>query len=149
MYDTILVPTDGSTAARNALEHAIDLAAAFDARICGLYVVDIATYGSLGGYEPVVSHLNGAGREALSTVTRLANEAGVESRTELREGVAYREINDYCAESGADAIVMGPRGRSKLDRMLVGSVTERVVRTADRPVIVVQQSEYRDYRRDR
>lgn len=141
MYDTILVPTDGSTAARNALEHAIDLAAAFDARICGLYVVNVATYGSLAGYEPVVGQLNDVGRNALSTVTQRANEGGVESRTELCEGVAYREINDYCAVSDADVIVMGRRGRSKLDRMLVGSVTERVVRTADRPVIVVQQPE--------
>jgi nucleotide-binding universal stress UspA family protein len=117
MCDTILVPTDGSTAARNALEHAIDLAAAFDTEIRGLYVVDISTSGSLGGYEPIAGRLNGIGRKALSTVSRLANEADVESETELREGAACREINDYCTESDADAIIMGPRGRSKLDRM--------------------------------
>ncbi|KYH27188.1 universal stress protein [Halalkalicoccus paucihalophilus] len=138
MYDRILVPTDGSTDAENALSHAVELAAAFDATIHGLYVVDLDRYGSVGSFDPLDKRLEGIGREALATVERVAADRGVETVTELREGSVHRQINDYAAEHDIDAIVMGSRGRSRLDRMLVGSVTERVVRTADRPVIVVR-----------
>lgn len=138
MYERILVPTDGSTDAENALSHAAELAAAFDATLHGLYVVDLDRYGSVGSFDPLDKRLEGIGREALATVERVAADHGVEAVTELREGSVHRQINDYAADHGIDVIVMGPRGRSTFDRLLVGSVTERVVRTADRPVVVVR-----------
>lgn len=138
MYDRILIPTDGSTEAEDALEHTVELAAAFDAMVHGLYVVDTERYGDIGHFEPFEERLTKLGREALATVERTASAHDVEVVTELRTGTVHREINDYCAEHDIDVVVMGPRGRSKLDRLLVGSVTERVVRTADRPVIVSQ-----------
>lgn len=138
MYDRILVPTDGSTDAENALSHAVELAAAFDATIHGLYVVDLDRYGSVGSFGPFDERVMELGREALDTVERVAADHDIEAVTELREGSVHREINDYAADHGIDAIVIGPRGRSKFDRLLIGSVTERLVRTADRPVIVVR-----------
>lgn len=141
MYDRILVPTDGSTDAENALSHAVELAAAFDATIHGLYVVDLDRYGSVGSFDPFDERVMELGREALDTVERVAADHDIEAVTELREGSVHREINDYAADHGIDAIVIGPRGRSKFDRLLIGSVTERLVRTADRPVIVVRDGE--------
>lgn len=141
MYDRILVPTDGSTDAENALSHAVELAAAFDATIHGLYVVDLDRYGSVGSFDPFDERVMELGREALDTVERVAADHDIEAVTELREGSVHREINDYAADHGIDAIVVGPRGRSKFDRLLIGSVTERLVRTADRPVIVVRDGE--------
>lgn len=141
MYDTVLVPTDGSTEAEHALSHAVELAAAFGATVHGLYVVDTERYGNVGHFEPFDERLTEIGRDALATVERVAGEHGVGAVTELRKGTVHREINDYAAERDIDVVVMGPRGRSKLDRLLVGSVTERLIRTADRPVVVVQHPE--------
>jgi nucleotide-binding universal stress UspA family protein len=56
-------------------------------------------------------------------------------------GDPYEEIIDYAETEGVDMIVMGTHGRSGLDRFLLGSVTEKVVRTADAPVLTVRLSD--------
>ena len=59
----------------------------------------------------------------------------------MREGAPHTAILEYAGEAGVDAIVMGTHGRSGLDCYLLGSVTERVVRTADAPVLTVRMEE--------
>ena len=140
MYDEILVPTDGSPASDAAIEHAIDIAAQYDARLHALYVVDGAAYSTLeAGSEIVVEALQSEGETATRRVADAAADAGVESTTTVTTGTAYRSIREYVDEQGIDMIVMGTHGRKGLDRYLLGSVTERVVRTADVPVLTVRQ----------
>lgn len=140
MYDEILVPTDGSPAADAAIEHAVDLADKYDARVHALYVVDGAAYSTLeAGSEIVIEALEAEGEEATERVAEAADDAGVEATTTVTTGTAYRTIRDYVDDNDVDLIVMGTHGRQGLDRYLLGSVTERVVRTSDVPVMTVRQ----------
>ncbi len=141
MYDEILVPTDGSPASDAAIEHAVDIAAQYGARLHALYVVDGAAYSTLeAGSEIVVEALQSEGETATSRVADAAADADVETVTTVTTGTAYRSIREYVSDNGIDLIVMGTHGRKGLDRYLLGSVTERVVRTADVPVLTVRQS---------
>ncbi|EMA68259.1 UspA domain protein [Halorubrum aidingense JCM 13560] len=140
MYSEILVPTDGSPASAAAIDHAIDLARQYDARLHALYVVDGAAYSTLeAGAEIVVEALESEGEEATAHIAETAADAGVECTTTVTTGTAYRAISDYVEEHAIDMIVMGTHGRKGLDRYLLGSVTERVVRTATVPVLTVRQ----------
>ncbi|WP_430506089.1 universal stress protein [Haloparvum sp. PAK95] len=142
MYDEILVPTDGSPAADAAIERAVDLADKYDARVHALYVVDGAAYSTLeAGSEIVIEALEAEGEEATERVAEAAADAGVEATTTVTTGTAYRTIQDYVDDNDIDLIVMGTHGRQGLDRYLLGSVTERVVRTSDVPVMTVRQEE--------
>ncbi|ELZ35572.1 universal stress protein [Halorubrum tebenquichense] len=140
MYSEILVPTDGSPASDAAIEHAIDLADRYDARLHALYVVDGAAYSSLeAGAEVVVDALESEGEAATGRVADAAADAGVDCVATVASGTAYQSIHDYVDEHGIDVVVMGTHGRKGLDRYLLGSVTERVVRTSDVPVLTVRQ----------
>jgi nucleotide-binding universal stress UspA family protein len=140
MYSEILVPTDGSPASDAAIDHAIELADRYGARLHALYVVDGAAYSSLeAGAEVVVEALESEGEEATRRVADAAADAGVECVTSVTSGTAYRSIHDYVDEHGIDVVVMGTHGRKGIDRYLLGSVTERVVRTSDVPVLTVRQ----------
>ncbi|WP_426964280.1 universal stress protein [Haloparvum alkalitolerans] len=142
MYDNILVPTDGSPASDAAIDHAVDLAERYDARVHALYVVDGAAYSTLeAGAQVVVEALEKEGEEATDRVAEAAADAGVEAVSTVTTGTAYRSISDYVEENDIDLIVMGTHGRQGLDRYLLGSVTERVVRTADVPVMTVRQAD--------
>lgn len=139
MYDEILVPTDGSPAAEAAIEHAIDLAVNYDARIHGLYVVDATAFASVeSGTELVVEALEAEGRQAVERITQATSEAGVDVETTVYSGTAYRGILDYVDDHDVDLVVMGTHGRRGVERFLLGSVTERVVRSADVPVMTVR-----------
>ena len=140
MYSQILVPTDGSPASEAAIEHAIDLAQRYDARLHALYVVDGAAYSTLeAGAEIVVEALESEGESATTHVAEAAEEAGVDCVSTVTTGTAYRSIVDYVDENDIDIVVMGTHGRKGLNRYLLGSVTERVVRTSDVPVLTVRQ----------
>jgi len=142
MYRTILVPTDGSDASAAAVDHAVDLADRYDARIHALYVVDSGSYGVLGESTPtVVEALREEGSRAVSTVAETAADAGVEAETAVVEGAVHRSILDYADETDADLIVMGTHGRQGIDRYLLGSVTERIVRSSSVPVLTVRSAD--------
>ena len=78
MYDTILVPTDGSPAAELAVDHAIEFATRFDATVHALYVVDVALYSSLeAGVDAVIDALEREGETAVDAVAARCTDAGV------------------------------------------------------------------------
>ncbi|GAB7091923.1 universal stress protein [Halorubrum luteum] len=139
MYHDVLFPTDGSEGASAALEHAIDHALTYDATLHVLYVVE-ETYPAVeAGPADVLDDLRAEGEAALENARERATEAGVESvRGSVTGGSPYRNILQYAEEQGVDLIVMGTHGRRGVDRYLLGSVTEKVVRTADCPVLTVR-----------
>jgi nucleotide-binding universal stress UspA family protein len=140
MYDDILLPTDGSAGMEGVIDHAGRLAAEHGARVHALYVVDTASLSDLpveGGFEGVSRQLSTEGERALDAVEERL-EAPVE-RT-LREGSPAREIVAYAAEEGCDVVVMGTHGRTGVDRLILGSVAERVVRSSPVPVLTVRVS---------
>ncbi|RKD97912.1 universal stress protein [Halopiger aswanensis] len=140
MYDCILVPTDGSPEVERALEYAFDLARAHDATIRAVYVVNAAGYGGLPmetAWEGISDALREEGRSAVERVEELAPE-DIDVETKVLEGSPSRVIVQEASPGECDLVVMGTHGRGGIDRLLLGSVTERVVRRCDVPVLTVQ-----------
>lgn len=140
MYDRILIPTDGSPAAEAAIEHAIDIAEKYDATVHALFVVDGAAYSTLeAGAEIVMDALESEGERAVERIAEIAENTGIDCETTVTSGTAYRTIREYIEDHDVDLVVMGTHGRRGIDRYLLGSVTERVVRTSDIPVLTVRK----------
>lgn len=152
MYDTILVPTDGSAAADRALGEAIDLASETGATLHVLYVVDTGAAGWAGigeeefGIEvqQAIEYLQEEGEEATAAALEAARESDVEVVTAVEDGTPFRRIVAYAEEHDVDLVVMGTHGRTGLDRYLLGSTTERVVRRSPIPVLTVRYDENED-----
>ncbi|ELZ10755.1 UspA domain protein [Halovivax asiaticus JCM 14624] len=144
MHETILVTTDLSSGVDNAVEYAIDSAAASDATLHVLYVVDAEAYSSYPGdeyvheFEGLEHALEQAGREAVESIAERAADAGVETETVLRRGVPHEEILAYTDEADVDLTVVGSKARSGEYRRLLGSVAQRVTSMAERPVTIVK-----------
>ena len=139
MYNCILVPTDGSAGMTRVIDHASELADVHDAAVHFLYVVNTASFANLPmetSWESVTTMLRDEGEDAL----RAAEDRSTADRvvTAMREGPPSREIVDYATEEGCDLVVMGTHGRGGLNRLLLGSVAERVVRSSDVPVLTVR-----------
>lgn len=138
MYDEILFPTDGSEAADVALGHAIDLAEQYGARIHALFVVNNAPYAGLDvGAGPIIEALKTDGERVTEAVEAAGAEVGVDVVSTVTLGSPHRRIVEYAADNDVDLIVMATHGRTGLDRYLLGSVTERVVRSAGCPVLTI------------
>jgi nucleotide-binding universal stress UspA family protein len=134
MYDTILVATDGSDAANRAVDHATELASSFGADLHAIYVADTTRYGKavLSKADGVLEELKERGEVILDDVDA-RSDGGV--TTEIRSGRPDEEIDAYAAAIGADLVVLGNQGLGAGPTAEIGSVAERVVRTAGRPVI--------------
>lgn len=149
MYDRILVPTDGSEGMKTAVEQAITHAKTYGAELHVLHVIDqsaveLTTTPTVEGMtsEVIYEHLDDQGQKLVEEVATQATEAGVSTTTELVEhGHPHDVIQSYATEQGIDLIVIGTHGRSGLDRHLVGSVAEKVIRTVEAPVLAVQLDE--------
>lgn len=141
MYDRILLPTDGSDATGPAVEQAIGLARETGAELHVLFVVEDIPYAPEMMDDEVEGQLRAIGEDAIKEIRERASEEGVDVVSALREGAPHTSILGYADEEDIDAIVMGTHGRSGLDRYLLGSVTERVVRTSDVPVLTVRKGE--------
>ncbi|WP_458189201.1 universal stress protein [Haladaptatus sp. NG-WS-4] len=139
MYDTILVPTDGSEGSERAVELAIDLATTYDATLHPLHVIDVNMLAIEDEFETILSSLEDSAQEMVDDVVERATNAGVSTTEGFFDlGVPYKVILDYADEHDIDLIVMGTHGRTGLDRYLLGSITEKVVRTSDVPVLTAR-----------
>lgn len=139
MYDTVLVPTDGSPGTARVLTHAIELAERFDATLHGLYVLDVGEAGvdvDPAG-ERIGEPLSALAEPALQRIVTRGDDAEIETEATTRHGTPHEEIVEYVEKAGIDVVVMGTHGRSGVRRVLLGSVTERVVRLAPVPVLTV------------
>ncbi|MFB6206278.1 MAG: universal stress protein [Haloglomus sp.] len=146
MYADILVPTDGSAGSERIVEHAATLADKHGAIIHLLYVVNTASFANLpmeSSFESVETMLEEEGETALedaeATVDQVAPD--VEVQRVIREGSPAAEIVEYAASTGCDLITMGTHGRGGINRLLLGSVAERVVRKSAVPVLTVRVGE--------
>lgn len=143
MYDDILLATDGSDDADAAAAHAIDHADRYDATLHLVYVVETRTAydNAIVDPETVAGNLRKEGRETLAAVEERAEAAGVQTTTEILEGVPQEAIENYVAEHGVDLILLGTQGRSAFKRALLGSTTDSIVRSRVAPVLVVGEKE--------
>lgn len=154
MYERILVPTDGSTVAQAAVDHAIDLADKYDAEIHALFVADIDAVNYSLGTEQVdrikqgnfqgMTELREDAEAATGYVTQQAESLGLTAVERHAGGRPHTLIADYAADNEIDLIVMGSHGRSGVRRALLGSVTERTLRSTHVPVLVIDYERVED-----
>ena len=137
----ILIASDGSDSAHEALEFGLELAAEQDAEAFILHVarVDAMPYAGFGLIAPTIPHeLSEHDREPLNEAVEIAEEKGVDVKAELLEGNRADEIVAYADTIDADVIVVGSRGHGAVASALIGSVSRRVLHESRRPVLVVR-----------
>lgn len=140
-YRGILVPTDGSPAAEEALGHGIDLAAETDVDLRVLSVVDVASLCVDVRADVQLESLESGAREVVERATATARDAGVSpvsGAVEMAESI-HQGILDYVEDNEVDLIVVGTHGRTGFDRVVIGSVTEKLIRTSPVPVLTVRE----------
>ncbi|WP_280535871.1 universal stress protein [Halopenitus sp. POP-27] len=143
MYDTILIPYDGSDEARRGAEHGLDLAAALGASVHALYVIDLPgaprTIYIRDDEEQIREEHHDYGEKVTEELCEMAGERGVECTTAIRSGAPAEEIIEYAEESGMDVIVLGSAYQGKF-RAILGGISDKVVRTSPVPVITDRMS---------
>jgi universal stress protein A len=144
----ILVPTDFSRYSDVALTYATALAEKFNAELYLLHVVqDLAVFvpDAVAVTPPIalpVEQFATAAREALQRVVSEHHLERFKVHPEVREGAPFYEIIRFAKEAQIDLIVMGTHGHTGLVHVLLGSVTEKVVRKAPCPVLTVRHPEH-------
>lgn len=146
MYQRILVPTDGSSTSEKALTEAIALARLSGGRIRLLHIVDalpvVAVADGFASYAAeILPLLREGGQQILERENRRVTAAGVGVEATLREVIAGRVcdlVQEEAASWQADLIVIGTHGRRGVQRLLLGSDAEQVLRTATVPVLLVR-----------
>lgn len=145
----ILVPHDFSETAEHALAYALALAERFGARVTVLHAYEVPSYGypdAVAASYEFSSAMERAAAVALKGVEDRARRPNITLDTLLRRGTPWVEIAAAAKERKVDMIVMGTHGRRGVARALLGSVAEKVVRTAPCPVLTVHgtQGEHAD-----
>jgi nucleotide-binding universal stress UspA family protein len=145
-YRNIVIATDGSENTRKAISYGIEIAKLSGATVHALYVVDTSSFSSIpmsteGGWEAMYEVLKTEGKKAVSAVKREGEASGIDVREVVLEGHPINEIIEFAEKNKADLIVMGTLGKTGLDRFLLGSVAEKVVRGSKVPVMVVRSGE--------
>ncbi len=143
LFRQILAPIDGSENSIQAAKTAFRIARVLSSQVTALYVVDMTVLREVAHHanQPTVDthqEFRHSGRQYLRHVERLGQEVGVRIAREIREGEPYEEIVAAADTIDADLIVMGHVGRRGPRRILIGSVTERVIELAHCPVLVVK-----------
>ncbi len=139
IHCSVLVGVDGSDASHHAAAQAVFLARDLGAKLYAVYVVDTHTARTLGIYMRDALHeLREDGRQVLNRVTAQAQDLGVGVEAILAEGRPGEEICRVAAEQKADIIVVGAIGKSAVEEILLGSVSEYVLHHAKQPVMVVR-----------
>jgi len=146
IYSRILVPYDGSPSSRQGLAEAIRVAKPFGSTIRIVHVIDeprhidgYVTYGAYADY--ILPHLREHAKRLVANAGRNVTDAGLRVESGIADipglracDVVLREAADW----GADLIVMGTHGRRGLDRLLLGSDAEQVLRGSPVPVLLVR-----------
>ncbi len=140
IIQTILLATDLNDASRDATRQAISLASQLHSR---LLVVNVLEHRRLagGGSHDRVDQARSEREARLVQIVRAARDVGVMAEFMVWDGEPGDAIVDAAAAESADLVVVGTRGRSGAGRMLLGSVSDHVIRRLDGPVLVVRSSD--------
>lgn len=138
MYKKILLPTDGSTYADQAVDRATDLIAD-DGEIIILSVAGKLTSSAFQSRRKVKKVNERMKKEAEAAVKKMAGkfDDDLNIKTMVKSGFAAEMINQVACEEGVDLIVISSSGKSGIHRLVLGSVTEKVLKAADVDVLLV------------
>lgn len=147
MYKRILMATDGSRVSDKALQHAIKLAKAFDSElkiVCTIdrYSFDQSWWVTPSAFDSIVEGMRERARAVLEMAAAASSLGAVQARVAVIETAEGERIGGRIAKEGADwpadLFVLGTHGRRGMDRIVLGSVAEGVVRSATAPVLLVR-----------
>ena len=147
---TILIPTDFSKVAQIATKVAIGIAQRASAKLILLHIIerpDSVSFnieGQIGEFDNwedklFTLKLIEKAKKEMAAVVEEAAELGVDVRHELRLGNPFHGMREIITERDVDLVIMGTSGRSKLEEMIIGSNTEKVIRHAACPVLTVHE----------
>ncbi|MDS0282763.1 universal stress protein [Haloarcula onubensis] len=138
MYEDVLFPFDGSAGAAAVLHHAAELANWDDATVHVLFVADTTRDSVTVVDGRAVDALVRRGEDVVAEAEGVLQSLGVDYRTDVVQGNPAPTIADYAERYDHDLVVMPTHGRDGVSRYLVGSVTEKVVRLSDVPVLTAR-----------
>ncbi|MGD6852608.1 MAG: universal stress protein [Candidatus Bathyarchaeia archaeon] len=139
--EKILVPTDGSDYSVRAAEYAISIAKTHNAEIIALFVVDevvVDKFSQSGEQANIEGELKADGQRNVNYIVGLAEKEGVKAQSIVAKGRPFEQITGFAKGLEVDLIVMGTYGRRGAERILLGSVAERVIEYSPCPVLVVK-----------
>jgi len=144
VFRKIMVATDGSETSMITAKIAVGLAKLAGGTVAAIYVVDIFRLSKLPGYttlpgisERLMELMFKEAEIATSEIGEMATNAGVPFEKIIAEGNPSEEIIRRSSESGMDLLMMGSIGRTGLEKLMLGSVAEKVVRHSRVPVLIV------------
>lgn len=140
-YENVLVPTDGSKNAERAAPYGANVAEQVDASLHLLSVVDVqaeaGAFNAGGVTDEFVERLETEGRTAVERLEQHIDDTDVSVESSVVRGTSHDAVSEYVAENSIDLVVMASKGKSSFASRPLGSVTERVLRTVNVPVLVV------------
>ncbi|MFP3867898.1 MAG: universal stress protein [Desulfobacteraceae bacterium] len=136
-WEKILLPTDGSKYSQKAAERAVNVAKSYGGELTVMSVFDLCCKVSASELQLDQGVLDPL-QEYVEEVKSLAKDQGVRAEGLVEQGRTEQKILDLAAEHKINLIVMGSHGRTGLDRLLMGSVTEKVIGNSPCPVLVVK-----------
>ena len=144
MFEKILYPTDFSDVSKKALDYLAQLKGAGTKEIVVLHVIDergidaISRYGS-GSAETIIGRIEEEAREEGKKIQKKLGQSGLTVKVRIARGVPLKEILMVEEEENVSAIVIGSHGKTNLHEMVLGSVSEKVIRQSKKPVLVIKR----------
>ena len=141
MFTKILVAIDGSDISKSAFNKAVELAKASKAELHAIYVIEsgMISPGPVDtSWELIYQRFEKEGRDVMAELVEEASKKGVTLTSHLEAGHAGETIINKATELECDLIVVGSRGKSKLDRLLIGSVSLHIVNYAKTNTLIIK-----------
>jgi len=144
MFKKILYPTDFSDVSKKALDYIRQLKEAGTEEVIVLHVLDergidaMARYAA-GSYAELIDRIEQEAGEEGKNIERALKESGVKVKVRIQTGIPLTEILRVEEEEGVSAIVIGSHGKTNLQEMFLGSVSEKVIRKSKGPVLVIKR----------
>jgi Universal stress protein UspA and related nucleotide-binding proteins len=139
----VIIATDGSETANEAADFGIEMIGCSGAKVYAVYVIDTTPYRSVPldkiWSDKVLEEFEKEGREATSYIEKIGKAAGVEVESRVLRGHPAEKIVTFAEDNNIDMIIMGSLGKSGYERVLLGSVSEKVIRHAKIPVLIVRE----------
>ena len=144
MFEKILYPTDFSDVSKKALNYLVQLKDAGTKEIVVLHVIDekgidaISRYAA-GSAEPMIREITKEAREEGKKIEKKLMQGGLNVKIRIETGVPLKEILKVEEEERVSVIVIGSHGKTNLEEMFLGSVSEKVIRQSKTPVLIIKR----------
>ncbi|HOW15698.1 universal stress protein [Methanosarcina sp.] len=144
----ILIATDGSETANEAADFGIEMVGCSGAKVYAVYVIDTTPYRSVSldkiWSKETLEEFERAGHEATSYIEKIGKAAGIEVESRVLRGNPAEKIISFAEDNNIDMIIVGSLGKGGYERLVLGSVSEKIVRHAKIPVLVVREKHRSD-----